>query len=135
MAKSKSPPQIPDRFDLLMKLAPLCMDLYHLMRTSNDLDDIDPVSATILATVTVGNSDGQPMTADDIAFFHGIPLRTVKSKLKQLVKIGIIEPDGKLYRYIQPRELTADEMRRIKSIQRRFNELTPALSKLYRLPN
>jgi hypothetical protein len=80
MARSKSPPEMPDKLELLMKLTPLCMDLYDLMRTSNDLDDMDPVSSLILATVTVGDGNHQPMTAEEMAFFLGTPLRTVNSK-------------------------------------------------------
>ena len=53
MAKSKSPPEIPASFDQLMELAPLLMDLYDLVQTTNDLDNIDPISTMILATVTV----------------------------------------------------------------------------------
>jgi hypothetical protein len=47
MAKSKSPPEIPASFDQLME------DLYDLVQTTNDLDNIDPFSTMILATVTV----------------------------------------------------------------------------------
>jgi hypothetical protein len=91
MAKSKSPPENPASFDQLMELAPLFMDLYDFVRTSNELDNIDATSTMILATVTVGDADGQPMTAQDIAFFLGTPVRTVKSKLKRLMKTGIID--------------------------------------------
>ena len=130
MARSKSPPEMPDKFELLMKLAPLCMDLHDLMRTSNDLDDMDPVSSLILATVTVGDGNHQPMTAEEMAFFLGTPLRTVNSKLKKLMKTGIIEADGEHYRYIQPRQLTHEEKRRTAAIKRAFDELRPTLKKL-----
>ena len=36
MAKSKSPPEIPASFDQLMELAPLLMDLYDLVQTTNE---------------------------------------------------------------------------------------------------
>jgi predicted transcriptional regulator len=130
MAKSKLPPETPASFDRLMELTPLFMDLYDLLRTSNDLDNIDPISAMILATVT---ADNQPMTAEDMAFFLGTPLRTVKSKLKRLMKTGIIELDGERFRYNPPRELTHDEQRRMDAIKRAFDELRPTLEKLNRL--
>ena len=118
-----------------MKLTPLCMDLYDLMRTSNDLDEMDPVSSLILATVTVGDGNHQPMTAEEMAFFLGTPLRTVNSKLKKLMKIGIIEADGEHYRYIQPRQLTHEEKRRTAAIKRAFDELRPTLKKLNGMNN
>jgi hypothetical protein len=133
MARSKSPPQIPDKFDLLLKLAPLCMDLYDLLRTSNDLHDMDPVSALILATVTVGDGEGQRTTARDMAFFLGTPVRTVKIKLKRLALTGIIEADGDRYRYNPPREMTPDEKRRMTIIKRAFDKLRPSLETLKRL--
>ena len=36
MAKSKSPPEISASFDQLMELAPLLMDLYDLVQTTNE---------------------------------------------------------------------------------------------------
>jgi predicted transcriptional regulator len=135
MAKSKAPPEMPDKFELLMTLAPLCMELYDLMRTSNDLDDMDPVSSLVLATVTVGDGNHQPMTAEEMAFFLGTPLRTVNSKLKKLMKTGVIEADGDRYRYIQPRKLTHEEKRRTAAIKRAFDELRPTLKKLTALNN
>ena len=134
MAKSKSPPEIPASFDQLMELAPLLMDLYDLVQTTNDLDNIDPISAMILATVTVGDAYDDPMTAEDIAFcLDFTPLRTVKSKLKRLMKTGIIEMDGERYRYNPPRGFTPDEQRRMDAIKRAFDELHPTLEKLNRL--
>ena len=133
MARSKSPAQIPDKFDLLMKLAPLCMDLYDLLRTSNDLHDMDPVSALVLATITVGDADGRPMSAHDMAFFLGTPVRTMKIKLKRLALTGIIEADGDRYRYVPPREMTPDEKRRMTDMKRAFNKLRPTLETLKRL--
>jgi hypothetical protein len=109
------------------------MDLYNFVRTSNDLDNIDPSSAMILATVTVGDADGHPMTAEDIAFSLGTPLRTVKSKLKRLMKTGIIELDGERYRYNPPREFTPDEQHRMDAIKRAYDKLRPTLEKLNRL--
>jgi hypothetical protein len=133
MAKSKSPPEIPASFDQLMELAPLLMDLYDLVQTTNDLDNIDPISTMILATVTVGDAYDDPMTAEDIAFCLDTPLRTVKSKLKRLMKTGIIEMDGERYRYNPPRGFTPDEQRRMDAIKRAYDELHPTLEKLNRL--
>jgi hypothetical protein len=133
MAKSKSHPEIPSSFDQLMELATLYMDLSDLMRTSNDLDNLDLISTIILATVTVGDADDQPVTAEDIAFLIGTPLKAVKSKLERLMKNGIIELDGERYRYNPPRELTPDEQRRTDAIKRAFDKLRPSLEKLNRL--
>jgi hypothetical protein len=133
MAKSKSPPEIPASLDQLMELAPLLMDLYDLVQTTNGLDNIDPISTMILATVTVGDAYNDPMTAEDSAFCLDTPLRTVKSKLKRLMKTGIIEMDGECYRYNPPRGFTPDEQRRMNAIKRAFDELHPTLVKRNRL--
>ena len=73
------------------------------------------------------------MTAEDIAFCLDTPLRTVKSKLKRLMKTGIIEMDAERYRYNPPRGFTPDEQRRMDAIKRAFDELHPPLEKLNRL--
>jgi predicted transcriptional regulator len=127
MTKGKSPPETPASFDTVMELAPLFMELFDFVRTSNDLHDIDPISTLILATVTVSDDDNQPMTAEDIALFLGTPLETVKSKLRQLMKTGIIDQEDERYRYNPPRDFTPDEKRRMDAIKRRFEKLRAAL--------
>jgi hypothetical protein len=55
---------------------------------------------------------------------------TVDSKLKRLIKTGIITLDGERYRYNPQRPLTPDEERQFDDIQRAFDKLSPVLKKL-----
>jgi Fic family protein len=60
------------------------------------------------------------LTAADIEFFLDLPRRTVNSKLKRLLKAGLIAKDGDRYRCIALRPKMPDELRRIDETSRRW---------------
>lgn len=56
----------------------------------------------VLSAVCVADADGQPMTADDIAFLLELPREETNCSLAELVADGSIWLDGDHYRTRQP---------------------------------
>jgi hypothetical protein len=109
----------------------LFMELFEFSQSTNELGkNIDPISTLILSLVCVSEADGQPMTADDIAFFFDIPRKQAVTKLNRLIKDGSISQDGDRYRYDPKRRLTETELARVEEMQRRFEKLRPLLEKM-----
>ena len=109
----------------------LFMELFEFSQSTNELGkNIDPISTLILSLVCVSEADGQPMTADDIAFFFDIPRKQAVTKLNRLIKDGSISQDGDHYRYDPKRRLTETELARVEEMQRRFEKLRPLLEKM-----
>jgi len=109
----------------------LFMELFEFSQSTNELGkNTDPISTLILSLVCVSEADGQPMTADDIAFFFDIPRKQAVTKLNRLIKDGSISQEGDHYRYDPKRRLTETELARVEEMQRRFEKLRPLLEKM-----
>jgi hypothetical protein len=100
----------------------LLLDAAQFSRSTNDIDDADPTTTLVLAGVS-GIAGGHP-TADEIAFAIDAPIETVNMNLKLLVKAGVIAKDGDGYRYTPSRELTPEELRKRRELERTFKKLS-----------
>jgi hypothetical protein len=113
----------PEQFPDMMRLM---FEMTEFQRSTHDLEgkDADPLTLTVLAVIATYEDAGS--TAADIAFYFELPVRTVNSKLKRLMKAGVIAKDGDRYRYTPTRPLTPDEERKFHELQREIEKLRPA---------
>ena len=63
------------------------------------------LATLILSAICVAETDGNPMTARDIAFLLDMPQEEVDTSLHKLIEDGSISRDGDLYRYDLSRPL------------------------------
>ena len=88
------------------------------------------LTALILSAICVAETDGNPMTARDIAFLLDIPQEEVEPSLNELIEDGSISQEGDLYRYDLRRPLTATEVARIEHLDDQIQQLRPLLDKI-----
>lgn len=91
--------------------------------------DID-LATLILSAICVAETDGNPMTARDIAFLLDMPQEDVQPSLDALISDGSISQDGDLLRYDLNRPLTASEVARIEHLDNQIQQLRLLLDKI-----
>lgn len=89
--------------------------------------DID-LTALILSTVCVAETDGTPMTATEIAFLLDVPREETVRSLQQLLADGTIKPDGEVFRLRG--SLTASDLARIQNLHEQLEQLRPIVEML-----
>ena len=87
------------------------------------------LTTLILSAICVAETDGNRMTASDIAFLLDMPREDVDPRLDHLLEDGSIFQDGDFYRYDLSRSLTASEVARIEGLNDQIQQLRPLLDK------
>ena len=77
----------------------------------------------VLSAVWVAETDGAPMSADDLAFMLDVPLEETELSLEELVENGSIRLDDGLYRLRRP--LTQAQLDRMEDLSNRLQQLCP----------
>ena len=88
------------------------------------------LTTLVLSAVYVAEVDGNPMTANDLAFMLDLPQEDIDMSLFHLVEGGSISLEGDRYRYDLSRRLTASEAARLDDLHTGIERLRPLLDKI-----